>query len=565
MSVQNKEVTDEDWNKLLDPRLAQERIDTAKKEAEKQYGNLSTDDIQYLRNKAKNHLFFLCTGILGYNKLSPRLHGHYCLWITRNRVAKRRLELMPRGHYKSTVDTIGDSVQCILPDDMGGQPYPYNLGPEVRMLLGHETGVGSSRFLFQVTSQVTGNPKLIGLFPEIIPSPRLQRMNKTELELPRKGYWAEPTIDTMGVGARGQGRHYDLIKLDDIFGLEARDSQAMKEGTIEWFDNIEAFFLSAKTGKLVVIGTRYSLDDIYNHIIKKYGKDIIKYIRRVEEPVLDVKGEVITITNPDGSKEPQTEPIFPEEFPKIELIHLKKNKKTWIQYTNDPTTDANKLDKGWKRYFQYNGPKTTVSVFTGHSSESYKVRSLDITILTDPAISKLPGIVVTGTTPKLQVFILKTVKRDMKPPDFVECLFQLVQTYWPRCVTIEEAVFGKIYASWIQREMQFRGIRFNIIPIKIPQDRDKLDRVGAKLSNYFSAGQILFNIADEETAESDDENIIWEYNNFGSTENYHLLDALSQGPDVWRPGLDAGTQERYRKLEEQQLREIDPISGYSRQ
>lgn len=545
----DESVSDDKWRAVLDPR----RVDTAKRQAEQHYGKLSSDEIEYLRKKAKNHLFFLTHGLLGYNKLSVNLHGHYASWIMRNRTAKRRIELLPRGHFKSTIETVGDTIQLVLPDVVGGQPFPYNLGPNARVLLGHETGFGASRFLFEITGHVTGNPKLIGLFPEIVPEARTQRMNKQELELPRDSFWAEPTIDTMGVGAKGQGRHYDLIKLDDIFGLEARESKAERDTCIEWFDNIEAFWISVRTGKLVIVGTRYSLDDVYAHAIKKYGQDITKYIRRVEEYDPKLKKAI---------------PIFPEEFPATELVHLRKNRKTWIQYSNDPRVDANKLDQGWKRYYHRLGD-SKIQLFAGTSSTIYTIRrDLDIYIHTDPAIDGLPGVVVVGVSSKLQVFVLEHYKTEMKPVDFINLLFRLVQRWWPRVVTIEEAVFGKVYQSWLQREMNIRGVRFNIIPIQVPRDKVKLERVAASLSNYFSAGQIFFDLAEQEHLDKhqdDDESIIWEYDNLGSTDNYHQLDALEQGTKVWRGALAKDQMERYAQLEKNVLAGRDPISGYSSQ
>ncbi len=67
----------------------------------------------------------------------------------------------------------------------------------------------------------------------IVPSPREQTINKWALELPRTRPHPEPTIDTMGVGAKSQGRHYNYIKLDDVYGDKARDSEAESATTMD--------------------------------------------------------------------------------------------------------------------------------------------------------------------------------------------------------------------------------------------------------------------------------------------------------------------------------------------
>jgi hypothetical protein len=123
-----------------------------------------------------------------------------------------RLILLPRGHYKSTITTIADSIQIALPDDGGNEPYPRNLGPEVRVLIAHEGKEHAARFLTSITSHFTTNPLLMALYPTCTPG-KSQRVNNSELELPRKSYWAEPTFDVMGVGSRAQGRHYDFPKV----------------------------------------------------------------------------------------------------------------------------------------------------------------------------------------------------------------------------------------------------------------------------------------------------------------------------------------------------------------
>jgi hypothetical protein len=373
-------------------------------------------------------------------------------------------------------------------------------------------------------------------------------MNKWELELPRNEHWAEPTFDTIGVGGRSQGRHYNFIKLDDLFGDKARDSKAERETTIQWFDNIQSFLVRLALDHIDLIGTRWSLDDVYAHAMKIYGDRLCRYIRRIRE------------------KDPKTgevAPIFPEEFTDDALAILRKNPKVWAaQYVNDPHEGFAEFDPSWKRYYYWTR-KDRVQIFLGQSGvpTSYAVRDLDIVILIDPAVTGKPGIVVTGTDDKMRVYILEAIKKPMKPHEFIDQVFRLVQRWWPRVVAIEEVVFSAMYEPWIKREMSIRNIRFNIVPLKPKklkgvEDHSKPGRVRG-LSNYFSAGQIFFNENQTE--------LIEEYDNFGATDDYHLLDALAYGPEVWRNGLIAKQHETYRRLEDEMLRDSrDILTGYSR-
>ncbi|KKK51227.1 hypothetical protein LCGC14_3117050, partial [marine sediment metagenome] len=266
--------TDEEWESLLRP----DRLDRAQEEAKKRRDALDEDEIKELQTLAKTDTFFLAYSILGYTKLTTKFHGHFCAWLDKTRTEKKiideevsdellwlyRLTLLARSHFKSTIKTITGAVQLALPDVSGKEAYPFDLGTNIRVLLGHEAHAGSQRFLYEITGHFTGNPKLIALFPECVPNPRVQRINKSELELPRSSFWAEPTFDTIGVGGRSQGRHYDYIKLDDIFGDKARDSRVEKESLIQWFDNIQSFLIELKTSHIDVVGTRWSVDDVYS-------------------------------------------------------------------------------------------------------------------------------------------------------------------------------------------------------------------------------------------------------------------------------------------------------------
>lgn len=541
--------TDDEWEALLRP----DRLDRAQDEAKKRRDALDEDDIRELQILAKTDTFFLSYSILGYTKLTTKFHGHFCSWLDKTRNQKKvidgeetdelawlyRLTLLARSHFKSTIKTITGSIQAGLPDISEKETYPFNLGTNIRLLLGHEAHAGSQRFLYEITGHFTGNPKLIALFPECVPNPRVQRINKSELELPRTSFWAEPTFDTIGVGGRSQGRHYDYIKLDDIFGDKARDSRVEKESLIQWFDNIQSFLIELKTGHIDMIGTRWSVDDVYAHVMKVYGKKLVRYIRRVEE------------FNKETGK---AEPVFPEHFPPESLDILRKNKRVWAaQYANDPHEGLAEFDLTWKRFYSRT-PTHAVTALTPHGSLRWRLKDLDILILNDPAVTKTPGIVVTGTDKFMNIFILETVKREMSPMEFVETQFSLVQKYWPRAVCIEEVVFSEVYSHWIKREMMIRNIRFSILPYKPPKDKIKFERV-AVLGNYYAAGQIFFN--------ADQEDMIWEFDNFGATDNYHLHDALAQGEQFWRAAVLAEEEKERQEFLDERFKEMDPSTGYS--
>lgn len=543
--------------KSWDELTSQESIDKARQEGDRLTGELLSSDVDALRWRAKHDLFFLVTSILGYKDLSINLHGHLCKWLTETEDDRFRLTLLPRSHFKTTVVTIGDSIRISLPSDDENDIYPYNLGTDVRILLAHESAFGSSRFLYEITNHFCNNPLLMALFPECVPSRLKQRMNSAELELPRVQHWAEPTFDTIGVGGRSQGRHYNVIKADDLFGDKARDSEADRRTTIQWVDNLQAFFVNLPKDHLDFVGTRYSLDDLYAHIITVYEKQLIKYIRRVEEPT---GNKVIK----DGKTVEEVAPIFPERFTTSSLDILRKNKVVFAaQYANDPLAGLGSFDSNWKRFYNWL-TKTKIQVFTGTRSEIIDIKDLDIIILSDPAVSGKGGTLVTGTDAKMKVYVLEAIKHQIGPEQYVNLLFQLVQKWWPRTVAIEEILFMALFEPWLKREQQIRGIRFHFTPLKPKKvvrvgganvDESKRDRVKG-LAPYFSAGQIFFHNSQYD--------LIDEFNHFGATDDYHLLDALAYGPFLWHPAITSVAKELLRKQEVERLDERDIATGYSK-
>ena len=528
---------------MVEQLLAEVTSGVAQQKAADKVKPLSKEETHKLRIRAKRDLFFLCYGVLGNTRLSPNLHGNLCRHVETTENKRFREFLLARGNFKSTIITVGHSIQIVLPVtaedleydgwwfkqgetahyELGKLPWPASLGVDAKVLIAHETHESSARFLYGITNHFTNNPLLMGLFPEAVPSPRKNRINKWELELPRSLTGnPEPTIDTLGVGGKSQGRHYNFIKLDDIFGDKARDSAAEAETTREWFDNIQSFFTVFNRDKLDLIGTRYSLDDVYAHAEDRYGKQLVVYRRKIEE------------TNPLNPAGPKII-TFPEEFSAEDLEILKKNKKVYnAQYLNDPEESGKGFDPTWERFFYWLTPQT-IAIFTGRDREIINVRDLDVCIIIDPGESKSGGFVVTGMDWRQRVFVLTSLLLEMKPPELTDLVFKSVVRWQPRTVAIESDFFMSTFEHWWRSEMRLRGIRFHITTV-YTKKKAKDDRIDG-LSNYYAASQIYHNEAQTDMHD--------EFRRWGKTKNIHILDAMAYGPEIWRPGWAPGTKSLY--------------------
>jgi hypothetical protein len=535
------EITDANVDALFEPA----QFDAVRREADKRRPT-SQEQFHAIRARCKRDLFFLAYTILGYDRLSVNLHGEVCQHLKDTENARFRMYLLPRNHFKTRIITIAHSIQACLPytkedaahdPDTSPLPWPFELGVNNRVLIGHETHSGAARYLFSITAHYTANPLFMALYPECVPSNRKQRVNKWELELPRTKIFDEPTFDTLGVGASSQGRHYHLINLDDIYGVEARDSAATDSSTKEWFDNIQAFFAVFAKDVMLMPGTRYRYDDVYQHAMDRYEDDMVVYRRSVEE------------FNPETG---QKEPIFPEEITTESLRIMKKNKRVYnSQMLNDPDQDSTGFDAAWKRLFYWKNHNTVV-MFDEKQQSTANIRDMDIVFLIDPG-QVTGGFIVTGADHMFRICTLVALPIDMKPPELVELIFNQAMRWQPRLISIEADALQNVYHAWLTMEMPRRGVQFELREYKTNQ-RQMNDRISG-LSNYFAASQIYFNEKQEE--------MLREYKEWGRSKKIHLLDALAQGQEVWRPGYPPGARDVIYRAQQQDLAGRDAETGYS--
>lgn len=547
---------DADWSHLIDDK----NISKRREAAENQFRDLSEDQIKFIRKRAKNDLFFLATGLLEYELLSENFHGHYCQWLNKHRGRRRRLTLKPRGHYKTTENTISDSVQMALPNDAGIVAHPYSLGPNIKLLLAHENRESASRFLFEITEAFTAKPAMLAFFPDCIPSRKHQRVNKWELELPRSSHSKEPTFDTIGVGGAGQGRHYNWLKFDDLVGEEARDSLTVMDTTNRWFANSSISLLTRRRiDGWDLIGTHYSNGDTYSSAIKLYGVDKANsFIRNYFKKDVDRMrvGDIILYGRAivEGG-----EIAFPEEITWEDIEILKRNPRDYAaQHANNPKDSTlTEFNTGWLKYYNY-GNAGRIYVFAGDSSWSVDRRDLDICILIDPSIGETDtsdetGIVVTGTDKQFNIYVLEAYKKRLKPPALIDEMFKLYTRWWPRLISIENVAFSAVFKYWFEIKCKELRVYPNIYDYKPGSKRSKEARIRG-LTHYFAAGQVyilegMIDLRDE---------FEW----FPLGDSQHILDAMAQGPEVWREGLTPEDREDMRKAEEAVLDERDALTGY---
>jgi len=245
---------------------------------------------QEVRRRMKQDLFFLaCYALWGtnpegagrpieFNKMNEATHRRVCdMYVKKDDsksiadqdTCKERLILYPRGSFKSTID-VADTVQWIL-----------NF-PEIRiMFLTAEKSLAVG-FVDETKGhfiQKLYEPSWMNIFfPEFcVSEDEMQKENMYEFTCPvwkaRQVKRKEPTVLALSIESSISGRHFDVIKPDDMVSNNNSESEEQCKKVIK------NFYINKKTlmsyGYLEFNGTRYADADLYGRLIENNVGEVV--------------------------------------------------------------------------------------------------------------------------------------------------------------------------------------------------------------------------------------------------------------------------------------------------
>lgn len=296
--------------------------------------------LQKIALRARNDLYFLAREILEYEKMTPGTHQELCDFTTsilpgheatqtENFDPQKNLLLilMPRGTFKSSVVTISFTLQFFLNE------------PDGRVLIDSETFSKSKAFFRDIKWHLENNEAYREVFKAIHGVYPLSKKNSMDLwtdsELIlacRKSPKKEPSISCGGIDVTKNGMHYDLIICDDLHSEQNVTSMEQIQKVI---DHYKLAYSLLDPGKpLIVIGTRWHMLDLYQHIMDYQAEDF-NILKK-------------SAYKPDGSL------FFPEVLSEKQLSIYRKIQGTGIfskQYLNEPVSDENAVFK--REYFTH--------------------------------------------------------------------------------------------------------------------------------------------------------------------------------------------------------------------
>jgi predicted phage terminase large subunit-like protein len=402
----------------------------------------------------------------GKNKVAlSAFHKELCDFVDANK-NKQKLLLVPRGHLKSTLVTIGKTVQWIVEN------------PAVRILIANATYQMAIAFLSVIKRHITQNKQLLEIFGEVAKNPEKWAENMITLEQANvHGGEKEATVFCYGMSGNLVSQHYDKIILDDVVNDDNVNTRDRIEKTLQFYRFCQP--LLEKDGEMIIIGTRYHEDDLYGHILNRENglrDDFVVFERRaIDGELWDQKEQKFVRGNV----------LWKEKYDLSNLSDIRRKMGPWVfssQYLNDPVPPS---DATFKREW-----------FSHYEVADLKGFDLNRYVLIDPAISTeqeadYTAMVVVGIDVYKNIYILDIARDRMKPDGIIDNIFYLNERWHPTAIGLEEVAFQRTLRYSLKMEMEKRKKYFNIVELK-PHGRNKEIRIKA-LQPLYASGKVLHN------------------------------------------------------------------------
>lgn len=419
--------------------------------------------------KARYDLYFLCKHVLNYDLMVEEVHKDLCEYVqsllpshpddyqppvtlvgtgledSYDPKNKNMLILMPRGTFKSSVVTIGFTLQILLNE------------PNVRVLIDSETQAKGKAFLSEIKGHLEKNDiyrayfhAIHSVFPDGVSVKRNKDLLWTNNEIvvaSRSRPLKEPSVMASGIDKSINGMHFDYIICDD---LHSEKNVTNKEQIQQVIDHWKLSNSLIDPGKsTLVIGTRWDYNDLYQEILDKHRDDYNVIIRRAIKD--------------DGTA------FFPSRLPleELEKIKLKQGTSHFSnQYLNEPISEE---DATFKR-----------------SDIIYKnwidIKDIPINwyLLVDPSFegpySDYAGVIVVGMDYQKQLYVRHVHRQKMNFADIIQLVFDLNTQYRPKVIGIKIVGQAKALMYEMNNEQRRRG---TWLPIRELRDskHSKEDRI----------------------------------------------------------------------------------------
>jgi predicted phage terminase large subunit-like protein len=255
--------------------------------------------------------------------------------------------------------------------------------------------------------------------------------------------------------------HYDVIIADDLHSEKNVTSKDQIQQVIDHYRLLLS--LLEPDGIMIVIGTRWDYNDVYQYILDNEKKRFAVYARQA--------------IMPDGSL------IFPERLTVDFLENQKISQGSYIfscQYQNMPVDDETAM-------FKY-------SQMIRLNPDLIDGRPINWFLLVDPAISQektadYTAMVIAGIDQERNLYVKDVFRAKLTPSEIVDNIFRLYEEHKPKIVAVEAIAFQQTLQYAITDKSKELGWWLPLREIK-RRESSKEDRI-RRLQPYYEFGHVF--------------------------------------------------------------------------
>jgi hypothetical protein len=244
-----------------------------------------------IKRAAEASLFYFIDGILGtepgFDQLSPNLHAECCEFL-QDPLHKRKLMMIPRDHFKSTL-LKGQVLHFLIQPKDNNCYFPGKPGEETCMLIGFDALENATKFVGVIQHIIENHKMFKHFWPHIKPG---GRWTQTVFNVQRNVHFGEATLEAVSINSPIASRHVDVFFKDDIFTFKAMIEPPTAEKTLLWHQSSISVFRQNNHSFEIVAGTPWAQNDVYTFIMQKQ-----KYFSIYHRAVVE-----------------NDQPIFPERY-----------------------------------------------------------------------------------------------------------------------------------------------------------------------------------------------------------------------------------------------------------
>ncbi len=178
------------------------------------------------------------------------------------KINKHIIVLAPRFHAKSQCFTVHYPI------------WELYRNPNKRIMIVSANQEIATSFVRQIVNHLENNHVMIDKYGSLQPAPGDEKKwGEKAFIVERTSFDKDPSVAGIGIGGKIISKRADIIILDDIIDMDTARTPAMRQKTLDWFENVLLPVLE-DNGRIVIAGTAWYKDDLYDYLFKHPSFDI---------------------------------------------------------------------------------------------------------------------------------------------------------------------------------------------------------------------------------------------------------------------------------------------------